>query len=339
MTPKRKNTPPTSKPTSKPTSRTIKTPTKIKTTTIKSKTVRAQTPRATTRPKTGKRSTSSGRSKRPKRRKKGRRAGNTANLMRVYRLSPMLSQLLDKTALSRSQAIKLIWKYIKDHDLNDGHVIACDKALRTCFDTDYLHFFSLTAYLTPHLLEVVDTLEEHAPSTVDILLNDLPELRDLSGEHLHCDGSTDSDDESADLEADDLVDDDAPDDDDDDKPIKSEPAVKSDSNISEPNRGTNRHHTRARTPTRSPNRTPPKSAPSKISTPSSNKPESASRPLLQTKLQAVKSEIKIKPEPQLSQAATSRVQFTPARSTSRASTPGPRAHSKSSSDLKEEALP
>ncbi|KAL1990497.1 hypothetical protein VTN49DRAFT_6336 [Thermomyces lanuginosus] len=70
-------------------------------------------------------------------------------------LSPALSELLDgETALSRPQAVKRVWQYIRDNDLQDPtdrRHIRCDDRMRAVFKQDRVHMFTMTKILNQNL--------------------------------------------------------------------------------------------------------------------------------------------------------------------------------------------
>jgi upstream activation factor subunit UAF30 len=72
-------------------------------------------------------------------------------------LSPALAALLNETQLSRPQTVKGIWKYIKDHKLqdpNDRRQIQCDEPLRNVFKTDKIHMFTMNKVLNQNLYAI-----------------------------------------------------------------------------------------------------------------------------------------------------------------------------------------
>uniref|UniRef100_A0A803LNV6 Uncharacterized protein n=1 Tax=Chenopodium quinoa TaxID=63459 RepID=A0A803LNV6_CHEQI len=62
-----------------------------------------------------------------------------------------------ETTLSRSDAVKRIWNYIKQNQLqdpSDKRRILCDEKLKELFDVDFFNGFSVSKYLTAHLTKV-----------------------------------------------------------------------------------------------------------------------------------------------------------------------------------------
>ncbi|KAK9691152.1 hypothetical protein RND81_09G179800 [Saponaria officinalis] len=59
-----------------------------------------------------------------------------------------------ETTLSRAEAVKRIWGYIKENDLqdpSDKRRILCDEKLKELFEVDTFNGFSVSKYLTAHL--------------------------------------------------------------------------------------------------------------------------------------------------------------------------------------------
>ncbi|KAK9239295.1 SWIB/MDM2 domain-containing protein [Lipomyces kononenkoae] len=68
-------------------------------------------------------------------------------------LSPQLADFLGATELSRPEAVKYIWAYIKEHDLQnpeDKREILCDDKMRPVFG-DKVHMFTMNKILANHL--------------------------------------------------------------------------------------------------------------------------------------------------------------------------------------------
>lgn len=71
-----------------------------------------------------------------------------------YLLSEPLADLVGTTQLSRPQAVKKIWEYIKANDLQnpaDKRQIRCDERLQLVFKTDQVHMFTMNKLLGNHL--------------------------------------------------------------------------------------------------------------------------------------------------------------------------------------------
>jgi chromatin remodeling complex protein RSC6 len=84
-------------------------------------------------------------------------SGNTARgaLAALVTPSPELAHVVGSKPLSRGEAMKRVWEYIKKHDLQDPENrrrIRADDILRPIFDgNDSLTMFEMTAYISRHL--------------------------------------------------------------------------------------------------------------------------------------------------------------------------------------------
>ena len=77
-----------------------------------------------------------------------------------YRLSEALRAVVGFDILPRPQVVKLVWVYIKQHQLQDPdnkRLIRCDPALQQVMDDQpEVSMFQMQKLLTPHLLEKLD---------------------------------------------------------------------------------------------------------------------------------------------------------------------------------------
>jgi len=86
-------------------------------------------------------------------------------------------QLFDVIGIERSErfeVVKLVWKYIKDHHLqdeNDKRMILCDEKLKKVFNQDKVSGFSMSRYWTQHLLPKDD---ERGPGNHEITVVEPP---------------------------------------------------------------------------------------------------------------------------------------------------------------------
>lgn len=75
----------------------------------------------------------------------------------IVRPSPELAHVIGSKPLSRGDAMRKLWDYIKKHDLQDPEnrrVVRADDNLRPIFDgADSLTMFEMTAYVAKHLLK------------------------------------------------------------------------------------------------------------------------------------------------------------------------------------------
>jgi upstream activation factor subunit UAF30 len=71
--------------------------------------------------------------------------------------TPELAHIVGAQPLSRGEAVKRVWDYIKKHDLQDPankRMIRADVLLRPVFDGhDQLSMFEMTAYISRHLVK------------------------------------------------------------------------------------------------------------------------------------------------------------------------------------------
>ncbi|HYC59608.1 MAG TPA: SWIB/MDM2 domain-containing protein [Thermoanaerobaculia bacterium] len=84
-------------------------------------------------------------------------SGNTARgaLATLVTPSPELAHVVGAKPLSRGDAMKRVWEYIKKHDLQDPQNkrrIRADDNLRPIFEgNESLSMFEMTAYISRHL--------------------------------------------------------------------------------------------------------------------------------------------------------------------------------------------
>jgi chromatin remodeling complex protein RSC6 len=84
-------------------------------------------------------------------------SGSTARgaLAALVTPTPELAHIVGSKPLSRGEAMKRVWDYIKKHDLQDPENkrrIRADANLRPVFDgNDSLSMFEMTAYISRHL--------------------------------------------------------------------------------------------------------------------------------------------------------------------------------------------
>ena len=84
-------------------------------------------------------------------------SGSTARgaLAALVTPTPELAHIVGSKPLSRGEAMKRVWDYIKKHDLQDPEnrrQIRADANLRPVFDgNDSLSMFEMTAYISRHL--------------------------------------------------------------------------------------------------------------------------------------------------------------------------------------------
>ncbi|KAJ1720469.1 hypothetical protein LPJ53_004906 [Coemansia erecta] len=88
-------------------------------------------------------------------------------LSKPMKLSPDLRAFLDQKYCARTDVVKKLWAYIKQHDLQDPadkRYILCDDQLNTLFHTDRLYMYTMNKLLNEHLVK--PTPEENAEAIV-----------------------------------------------------------------------------------------------------------------------------------------------------------------------------
>ena len=80
-------------------------------------------------------------------------AGSATSAARfgTYTLASPLAELLGESSMLRTEVTKRIWKYIKDHDLqdpSDRRYILCDDRLREIFNQDRISAFKIQTPLS-----------------------------------------------------------------------------------------------------------------------------------------------------------------------------------------------
>ncbi|XVE93470.1 hypothetical protein REPUB_Repub01dG0195700 [Reevesia pubescens] len=77
-------------------------------------------------------------------------------IMKPRRVSPEMQALVGVPEIPRTQALKLIWAYIKEHSLQDPEnkkIIICDEKLKKIFGgKDRVGFLEIAGLITPHFL-------------------------------------------------------------------------------------------------------------------------------------------------------------------------------------------
>lgn len=74
----------------------------------------------------------------------------TTAFNRPVELSPKLSEFLGYSVVPRTEVPKLMWKYIKEKDLQDPsnkRIILCDKKMENLFQRKHFTMFEMTKYL------------------------------------------------------------------------------------------------------------------------------------------------------------------------------------------------
>lgn len=84
------------------------------------------------------------------------KAKKPRGLMLPRRTSPDLQEVLGVPEVSRGEALKLIWGYIKANDLQDPSnkkIVVCDEKLKKLFGKDRVGMLEISGLITPHLLK------------------------------------------------------------------------------------------------------------------------------------------------------------------------------------------
>ncbi|KAI9499846.1 SWIB/MDM2 domain-containing protein, partial [Coemansia spiralis] len=77
-------------------------------------------------------------------------------LSKPMKLSADLSAFLDQKYCARTDVVKNLWKYIKEHNLQDPEdkrYILCDAELKKLFATDRLYMYTMNKLLNEHLVK------------------------------------------------------------------------------------------------------------------------------------------------------------------------------------------
>ncbi|KAF7840756.1 SWI/SNF complex component SNF12-like protein [Senna tora] len=78
-------------------------------------------------------------------------------IMRPRRVSPEMQDLVGVPEISRTQALKQIWAYIKENNLQDPEnkkFIICDEKLKKIFGgKDRIGFLEIAGLISPHFLK------------------------------------------------------------------------------------------------------------------------------------------------------------------------------------------
>ncbi|XP_052625370.1 upstream activation factor subunit spp27 isoform X1 [Lactuca sativa] len=93
-------------------------------------------------------------------RKKGSKKENTevkkkgGGFTKLCTLSPQLQKFIGVPELARTEVVKQMWGYIREHDLQDPanrKNIRCDEALRELFEVDTIDMFQMNKALAKHI--------------------------------------------------------------------------------------------------------------------------------------------------------------------------------------------
>ncbi|KAG8645550.1 zinc finger CCCH domain-containing protein 44 [Manihot esculenta] len=78
-------------------------------------------------------------------------------IMKPRPVSPEMAEFVGASEIPRTQALKRIWAYIKEHNLqdpNDKKIIICDEKLKKIFGgRDRVGFLEIAGLISPHFLK------------------------------------------------------------------------------------------------------------------------------------------------------------------------------------------
>ncbi|GAB5035596.1 swib complex baf60b domain-containing isoform 1 [Nannochloropsis oceanica] len=77
-----------------------------------------------------------------------------SGLKAVMRVSPALAKVLGDNQMPRTEAVKRIWSYIKDKDLqnpSNKREILCDESLKAVFEKDSVTMFEMMKLMSKHI--------------------------------------------------------------------------------------------------------------------------------------------------------------------------------------------
>ncbi|GAA0154827.1 hypothetical protein Leryth_008236 [Lithospermum erythrorhizon] len=83
-----------------------------------------------------------------------KRGGGGGGFTKPCALSPQLQKFAGVPELARTEVVKKLWSYIREHDLQDPanrRNIVCDDTLREIFDVDTINMFQMNKALTKHI--------------------------------------------------------------------------------------------------------------------------------------------------------------------------------------------
>ena len=79
--------------------------------------------------------------------------------MRPNKLSAELSDIVGKKEASRAELMKLLFAYLKEHNLKDpenGQYFTPDKKMSKVFGRDKIRAFSMSKFLSEHLTPIAE---------------------------------------------------------------------------------------------------------------------------------------------------------------------------------------
>ncbi|SCU97801.1 LADA_0H08372g1_1 [Lachancea dasiensis] len=115
------------------------------------------------------RSKSNGKISKPRKKRKASEAGNALSQNKML-LSPELQELVKEPEMARTQVVKKIWEYIKEHNLQnpaDRREILCDEKLKPVFG-DKTTMFALNKSLSRHIFNSQNKDQQSLSSAEDL---------------------------------------------------------------------------------------------------------------------------------------------------------------------------
>ncbi|XP_024385412.1 uncharacterized protein [Physcomitrium patens] len=101
---------------------------------------------------------------------KKKRTGGGGGLTKACTLSPELQTIIGESELPRTQVVKQLWAYIREHNLQDPEdkrKIICDDALRNLLGTNSTDMFKMNKLLSRHIWPLDNGVTEAAAKVRD----------------------------------------------------------------------------------------------------------------------------------------------------------------------------
>ncbi|OMH79701.1 Upstream activation factor subunit spp27 [Zancudomyces culisetae] len=104
-------------------------------------------------------------------------------LSKPMKLSRKLGTFFDRTYMPRTDVVKGLWKYIKEHNMQDPvdrRYILCDEKFKGMFETDRLYMYTMNKQLNDHLFKVDDDELPTATKEIDLHSPEEPVSQDVT---------------------------------------------------------------------------------------------------------------------------------------------------------------
>jgi len=98
-----------------------------------------------------------------KRKREEKRATPSPISTTQHHVTLELFEVIEKATATRAEIVKGLWKYIKEHDLQDPKnrkEIICDEKLKSLFDRDRVCMFEMNRYIQRHILSKMIDIDE-----------------------------------------------------------------------------------------------------------------------------------------------------------------------------------